>query len=554
MHRQLLKTTTLSTFILCATFLAACGGGGGNATSTNAVSVTPPPAPQPAPPATVISSAPTFTPGVFESETLFEARCETPRPGTSDVQGSTVIENFWLRSWSNNIYLFFEEIADVNPADFTDRLEFFATQRTQATTASGAPRDQFHFNIPTDEFQALQSGGMASSFGFEFRVIQGSAPREIRIIFVEPNSPAADAGFIRGDLFIEIDGVDAVNGTDQMDVDTLNSVLFNAVEGESHNFIVQEAASGNTKTASLASEVIEVSPVNRVEILNTPTGDVGYVLFNTFSPFSSEDALFNAFTQLRTANIDDLVLDLRYNGGGLLAVASQLAYMVAGDTQTRNRIFEDQTWNSKHPLINPVTGRDLTPLNFIDEGVGFTVDSGVSLPAVDLPRVFVLSTSGTCSASESVINGLRGIGVEVILVGTRTCGKPYGFFPTDNCGETYFTLQFQGNNALGFGDYADGFSPANSTENIRGELIPGCEIADDFLNQLGSPDEALLAAALQFRADGTCPAPLATSASAKRSFVNTAARSGAGDLLADPRVRRSLFLRENRILTPDLGR
>ena len=68
---------------------------------------------------------------------------------------------------------------------------------------------------------------------------------------------------------------------------------------------------------------------------------------------------------------------------------------------------------------------------------------GEPLPTLDLDRVFVLTGPGTCSASEAIINGLRGIDVEVILIGETTCGKPHGFYPADNCGTTYFTVQFE---------------------------------------------------------------------------------------------------------------
>jgi hypothetical protein len=117
----------------------------------------------------------------------------------------------------------------------------------------------------------------------------------------------------------------------------------------------------------------------------------------------------------------------------------------------------------------------------------------------------VLTGGGTCSASESIMNGLRGIGVEVIQIGSTTCGKPYGFYPLDNCGTTYFTIQFRGVNDAGFGDYADGFSPANAAG--PGADIPGCSVADDFTRQLGDPAEGRLAVALNYRDTGNCPAP-----------------------------------------------
>ncbi len=559
-YKTLNKTFYLGLMTASTVLLSACGGGGSSASGTPVigqsqtnVSLTPSPAPSPTPaPTSAASTAPSFTPGIFEDERNFENRCENPRPGTDDLQGSTLIENFWLRSWSQNIYLFFDEIVDRDPAGFDNRLEYFETQRTEATTASGTPRDQFHFSVPTDEFEAVISGDGQGSFGFEFQILESATPREIRIIYVEPNSPAADAGFRRGDIFLEVDDTNIVNGATDDDIDAIDAALFDSVEGQSHRFVVRDAQTNETKTATLTAEIIESSPVNRVEILDD---NVGYVLFNTFSPLASEAALFEAFSELSEAGVTELVLDMRYNGGGLLAVASQLAYMIAGDLQTDGHVFEEQVWNSQHPTINPITGRELMPLPFLDESLGFSVREGVDLPALDLERVFILSTSSTCSASEAVINGLRGIGVDVILIGGRTCGKPYGFIPTDNCGETYFTLQFQGNNDAGFGDYADGFSPANSTEAIIGETIPGCEVADDFQAQLGDPEEGLLAAALHYSQEDRCPALTPENAKASKNvkplIVTSSQKTDQrGDLLANENIKRRLFLEQNRIMTP----
>ena len=94
-----------------------------------------------------------------------------------------------------------------------------------------------------------------------------------------------------------------------------------------------------------------------------------------------------------------------------------------------------------------------------------------------------------CSASESVVNSLRGVGVAVNLIGDTTCGKPYGFYPEDNCGTTYFAIQFQGVNAQNFGDYSDGFSPSSSV-SAAGASVPGCSVADDFGHALGDPATA----------------------------------------------------------------
>ena len=110
-----------------------------------------------------------------------------------------------------------------------------------------------------------------------------------------------------------------------------------------------------------------------------------------------------------------------------------------------------------------------------------------------------------------MINGLRGIDVEVVLIGAGTCGKPFGFYPTDNCGETYYTIQFQGVNDKGFGDYTDGFVPMGGS-SVFGVKLNGCQVSDDYFNELGDTSEGLLSAALTYRETGACP-----SATTKRS-------------------------------------
>jgi len=183
--------------------------------------------------------------------------------------------------------------------------------------------------------------------------------------------------------------------------------------------------------------------------------------------------------------------------------------MIAGAGPTAGQIFENLVFNNKHPTTNPITGRALSPTPFHSTTQGFSVNPGQALPTLNLSRVFVLAGPNTCSASESIMNSLEGVDVEVIQIGSTTCGKPYGFFATDNCGTTYFTIQFKGENNKGFGDYTDGFSPTNST-GIVGTLVPGCSVADDFTHALGDPAESRLAAALAYRENPTCPLPSGT--------------------------------------------
>jgi len=504
----------LGQFTIAALVISAMLAASGCGESGGAVRTPPPPAPAPAPPP---PSGPTFTPGVFEPASQFKDRCEVVRTGVDiegnsfpDLAGSLLEENFWLRSWTNETYLWNTEVVDQDPAGFADRLAYFAVLRTTAQTASGKDKDDFHFSQPTDEFLAARNSTPLAGYGARLIAFSSSIPRDFRILFTEPGSPAAqlvmgEANMIRGTKILEVDGVDLINAGSQAEVDVLNNGLFPATVGEVHTFLVEDPG-GLPRTIMMTSANIASKPVNRTNIIDTPTGKVGYMLLNTFSPFSSEKEIADAITAMKAGGVADLVLDLRYNGGGLLAVASQLGYMIAGDAQTAGKIYELLRFNAAAGNTNPVTGGLNEPLPFFDTGLGFSLADGTPLDTLDLPRVFVLSTEGTCSASESVINALRGIDVEVILIGDTTCGKPFGFFPQDNCGETYFTIQFQGDNDKGFGDYTDGFVPMDSSD-LFGVKVPGCVIADDFDSELSDPTERLLATALEYRQTGVCPSP-----------------------------------------------
>jgi hypothetical protein len=190
----------------------------------------------------------------------------------------------------------------------------------------------------------------------------------------------------------------------------------------------------------------------------------------------------------------------------LLDIASELAYMIAGPGPTAGEPFDQQVFSDKYPNTNPVTGLPITPTPFHTTAQGFSTTAGTALPYLGLPRVFVLTGPNTCSASEAIINGLNGVNVQVIQVGSTTCGKPYGFYPQDNCGTTYFSIQFQGDNAKAFGNYPDGFSPQNSTA-LTSAVLPGCSVADDFSHGLGNPAEGRFAAALNYAAGQSCPTP-----------------------------------------------
>jgi C-terminal processing protease CtpA/Prc len=482
---------------LAAAFLAlsACGGGGGGDSGGG-------------------GNGNSWTTGVFLPSASFAAQCVAPRSGNNpstgqpwpDVAGTRTDENNFLRSWSNETYLWYDEIVDQNPALFSNSLTYFEELRTNDTTTSGAPKDKFHFTFDTNEWLQLSQSGVSAGYGAEWIILSGEPPRQVVVAFTQPNSPATEPGvdLARGAEVLTVDNVDLVNGND---VNTLNAGLFPAGPGETHTFTIRDLGAANTRQISMMSEEVTSVPVQNVTTLASSMGTVGYLLFYDHIA-TAEGGLKVAIEQLDAANVSELIVDVRYNGGGFLAIASQLAYMIAGDAATAGRVFEELEFNDQHPSTNPVTGQPLEPMPFFDTTVGIsTLPAGQPLPSLDLQRVFLLTGPNTCSASESIMNSLRGVDVEVIQIGSTTCGKPYGFYPTDNCGTTYFTIQFRGVNDKGFGDYTDGFSAANTAGGIIGEPVPGCSVADDFGHALGDPLEGRLQAALGYLESGSCPAP-----------------------------------------------
>ncbi len=512
--RVLLRTGPALAMLAAVAALTACGGGGG------AGGV--PPAAQP--PAAAAANEP------IVASSSVAGQCAAPRRGVDpdtgaafpDAVGSADTEKSWVRAWIDETYLWFDEVPPTLAAkDYATPISYFNVLKTPLLTASGRPKDRFHFTQDTTSYRALAQRGIEVGYGAELAYLSATVPRDIRVAYTEPGSPAAQAAIGRGTRLIEIDGVDVVSGTDTA---KLNAGLVPAREGEPHQFKLR-APDGSDRTVTLTAARIARTPVQNVKTIATAGGPVGYLLFNDHLA-TAEAPLIAAVEQLKNAGIVDLVIDMRYNGGGLLDIASELAAMVSAGAVTTGAVFERLQFNAKNPFgLFPAQ----TSVPFHASARGFSAPAGQPLPRLGLSRVTVLAGPDTCSASESVINSLRGVGVTVNLVGGTTCGKPYGFFPQDNCGTTYFAIQFQGVNQQGFGDYGDGFAPT-------------CAVADDFSRALGDPAEARLAAALALQAGGACPAP-GVSGKADDAMRRKAEADGQPYLVRAPQRESRLLVR-----------
>lgn len=536
--------------LLLAGLLAGCGGGGGGNTSLA-------PSPSQSNPPLAVGSGGTggagggtteqqWVAGQFQPASTFAAQCESPRSGFDangqrfpDQSGSVLREQHWLRAFSHELYLWSDEIPDQDPALFSSTDAYFEELKTPELLPTGRAKDNFHFSVATDEWQQQSQSGVTAGYGARWVILASSPPRNVVVAFNEPNTPASNNGLVRGTRVLEVDGVDVVNAPSQADVAVINEAIFGPTPGASHTFTVALPDS-TQRIVTMTAGNFASAPVQNLGLIGTAVGEVGYLTFNDhIGP--AEQQLIDAITTLRDAGVSELVLDLRYNGGGFLTIASQLAFMIAGSQATAGRAFETMRFNAKHPTRNPVTGELLEPIPFRSTTAGFSASpSGQPLPQLGLSRLVVLTGGNTCSASEAIVNALRGIDLEVIQIGARTCGKPYGTYPTDNCGSTWFTIMFQGVNDKGFGDYPDGFSPEGSS-GINGVTLPGCPVGDDFSRPLGDPQEARLATALSYLETGGCPSA-AAGVGPGRARLGTEAEDGEGEMVVPEWLRNRILL------------
>lgn len=340
----------------------------------------------------------------------------------------------------------------------------------------------FSYITTPEEEEAFFGEGQFIGFGFGMVQIGD----EIRFSQIYPGSPAESAGFQRGF------GLLAINGRSIAEIaaaEGLSAALGPAEAGFSLTFTVENAAGVELPPAELSKALVTIDPVPFVTTLQDGGGnDVGYVLFNTFIT-SASDELRAAFAQFEAGSLSRVVIDLRYNGGGLVSVSEVLASLLAGDGNI-GQIYSVTTFNSARAAD-------------FNETSLFHAEAN----ALTLDKIVFITSGGSASASELVINGLTpyftGPG-QLALVGSTSFGKPVGQFGFDFCDEEFRlrAVTFKSVNAQGEGDYFDG-------------LPVDCPAGDDVFNQLGDPAEASLAAALEYMETGSCPA-----ASAPRFGLN----------------------------------
>ena len=290
---------------------------------------------------------------------------------------------------------------------------------------------------------------------------------ELRVTQTYPDGPAAEAGLDRGHYLARVRR-QAGRGPDQerRDRDDLRPRIRSATRPRSRG----GPRAAAVRRATLSKRLVTIPTVSETAVLASGSARVGYIHFRNFVQPSVE-ALNTAFQQLRDQGATELVLDVRYNGGGLVSVAQHLAGLIGGAPLV-GQVFVQFTHNDKQTSRNTAYRFESKP------------------QALGVTRLAVIATRGSASASEAIINGLRPY-LDVKVVGDTTYGKPVGQYGFEFCDKVLYPVAFLVTNARGQADFFGGI-PAD------------CAAADDLDRPLADSREASLAEALYFLRNGRC--------------------------------------------------
>lgn len=369
---------------------------------------------------------------------------------------SVVSQNLYVRDQLNDIYLWYQFLPSVNAASYAspeaylDAVRYRPIDNSYSYITSAAANTAFYGE---SQFVGL---------GFSWSIINN----EMRVLQVYAESPASEGGLGRGHRIVQVNG----QSVDPLIANGTIGNAFGASEIGVSVDLVFETRAGERKQARMTKRVTTIPTVSLTRVFDVGGKRVGYIFFRNFVT-PSYAALDEAFAALRDAGADELVLDLRYNGGGLVDVAVHLSSLIGGPT-TAGKVLATYAHNSKNTALNKT-------LRF----------ETVNRP-LNLSQLVVIATRSSASASELVVNALRPY-MPVAIIGDTTYGKPVGQYAITFCDKVLAPVSFSLKNANNQGDYFDGL-PAT------------CGAADDPTHDLGDSSEASLAEALTYIRTGAC--------------------------------------------------
>ena len=455
--RWIARRKHFSASVAMLALLSACGGGGGGGgTGGGGVVVVPSPTPTPTPPPT--------------------------------GNGCSLLERQnWAAAQLQEWYLFPELIApNVNPADYTT-LQSYVDALVAPARAQGKDR----FFTVTESYAdstAFFSSGASGGFGVRFSYDQAG-----RVFVAEAfeGAPALAAGLDRGTEVLAV-------GTSEADLKPVSELLaaggptaFSdalgpATPGLTRVLRIKDAA--GTRNVTVTKAEYNIPPVSSrygAVVIDDGGKKVGYVNLRTFIS-TADPALRDAFAQFRALGITEVIVDFRYNAGGLIATAQLMSNLLLGQ-RTPAEVMQYRAHRASKASFD------------------FTTFFAPQPQSVSSMKIAFIGTGASASASEVVMNSvLPYLGTNTALIGTNTFGKPVGqlFFDRPQCDDRIRPVTFFTQNASKQADYFTGIAP---------KFQRTCAATDDLTHQLGDPQEASIRTALDFLAGRQCT-PIGASA------------------------------------------
>ena len=431
---------------------------------------------------------------------------EEKKPEETTEKSSVYYVNWFGQTIMGTYYLWNQEISSAL-SKWETEMDTDPIKKVQAIRYKAD-----RWSMMTDDFDSFTSevSGVYKTTGFDFMLTWDATRTHIVgiVTFTYANSPARQAGLKRGDIFSKVNG-------EYMTLDNYVDILTESIYGnDSFKLTLYDG-----RTVTLIPVEMEEDAVNEVSVLEVGDKKVGYLHFTSFTLLSLK-GLMEAFAEFKAAGIDELVLDLRYNGGGYVTTCNVLASAIAPlDVVNGGKVFSRDIMNS---ILTDAWGEDPTCFK-ADYGAIQVNDDGlkVKCPAAEvnsnLSRLYVLVSPDSASASESLICGLKPY-MDVVVIGEQTHGKFCAGFIID-AAEWFDDVQDQ----LGYTVYSKGrrqvknwgiyvmyarYADCNGvTLSMPDGIKPDIEAEDDPLDgfQLGDPGETLLARALAHMSGGETP-------------------------------------------------
>ena len=380
---------------------------------------------------------------------------------TADLRDSVYLYSKEFYLWTDNLPS--QEV--FKPLSYASANDVMQKLKTYSPFVNSKYQDRWSFVIEKNIWDNIVSGNNSDT-GAEYSFANDN---DLRVKLVYSKSSAGTQGVKRGWKALKVNGVDATRAN----ITALNTEL-----KKESQLIVFQKPDGTQQTLTLIGGNYKSDYVINPKVFNVDGNNVGYFMFDSFlgeaignkTAQTTLNDLDKVFADFRAKNVTELVLDLRYNGGGYGLVSNYLANLIA-PTLANGKVFASAVHNAQNSKYNKTS-------NF-----------NVSANGLILSRVTIITTTGTASASEELINGLKPV-MNVKLIGSTTHGKPVGYYGFPVMGNYVFPVALKNVNSMGFFDFFEGL-PVDKMQ------------PDDVTRDIGDPEEICLKTALAYIKTGT---------------------------------------------------